>query len=321
MLAAHVLLVVWLSEALAPKPLASVPTSAFAVQVALLEPAPVPAPESPQKQTPAESTQIPPPAPEPTPQPLIQTLVVAAPVAPAPTPVAMPVPKPVLAQTSPNRYAMPEPFRMHYAVTKGNDSAKGALTWQVSAPANTPANAESKYELTYEATYFGVSVVKQTSLGNLTEAGLAPTRFGDKRRGKSEQAAHFDKDKQRVTFSNNRPEATLAMGSQDRSSVLIQLASLFAGDPTKWREGQVIEVPVASTDELETWRFEVQGEALLALPAGERSAVHLVRRARRAFDQTVELWLAPSLSYLPVRIRQSDSSGVTDAQLSSFDKL
>jgi hypothetical protein len=312
-LAVHVLLIVWISDVLAPPPLPlrATPLSAIAVQAALLEPAVA------EKSTRvAESTKPALPVTEPVPLPFIQTPVVASPV------VAAIAPAPAEAQTGLNRYALPEPFRLHYLVTKGNDSAKAVLTWRVSAHAQADSKFEySKYELTYEATYFGVSVVKQTSFGSLTEAGLVPVRYGDKRRGKSEQATHFDADKQRITFSNNRPEALLAFGSQDRSSVLIQLASLFAGDPARWRQGQVIEIPVVSTDELETWRFEVLAEEQLALPAGERSTLHLVRRARKAFDQTVEIWLAPSLSYLPVRIRQSDSSGVTDAQLSSLDKL
>ncbi len=223
-------------------------------------------------------------------------------------------------EVSPKRYTPPGSIRLHYAVTKGNDSAKATLTWRVNALANA-VNTEAAYELTYEATYFGLSVIKQTSAGLVGHDGLSPVRFGDKRRGKSEQATHFDKDKQRVTFSNNRPEAPLAKGSQDRSSVLIQLASLLAADPSKSKAGQMIDVPVASTDELEMWRFEVQGEELLALPAGEQATVRLIRRARRAFDQTLELWLAPSLGYVPVRMRQQDSSGVTDAQLSGADKL
>jgi hypothetical protein len=238
----------------------------------------------------------------------------ASAAAPEPQPTVPPdVPKAAL----PERYVPPDSIRLLYTVTKGDDSAKASLAWRV----QNNAAQQTSYELAYEATYFGISVQRQTSAGVIGERGLAPVRFGDKRRGKAEQATHFDSGSQRVTFSNNRPEAVLTAGSQDRSSVLIQLASLFAAQPSKWQAGQVIEIPVASTDELETWRFEVQGEELLALPAGQLPAVHLIRRARRAFDQTVELWLAPSLSYLPVRMRQSDTSGLVDVQLLGSEKL
>jgi hypothetical protein len=211
----------------------------------------------------------------------------------------------------------PEPVQLRYSVTKDGDSARASLIWRPSKEEKT--GYTTHYELSYEATYFGISIIKQTSSGTLAAAGLAPTRFGEKRRGRSEQATHFDSAKNAVTFSNNRPEAKLAIGSQDRASFLIQLASLFAGQPDKFKAGQVIELPVASVDELEMWAFEVQANESLALPLGETQAIKLLRRPRRAFDQTVEVWLAPTLAYLPVRIRLTDSGGVTDSQLSSKD--
>jgi hypothetical protein len=215
------------------------------------------------------------------------------------------------------RTMTPEPVQLRYSVTKDGDSARASLLWR-------PAKAEgashaAHYELSYEATYFGISIIKQTSSGIVTTAGLVPARFGEKRRGRSEQATHFDQTKNAVTFSNNRPEAKWAMGSQDRASFLIQLASLFAGQPERFKAGSVIELPVASVDELEIWAFEVQASELLPLPIGETQAIKLLRRPRRAFDQTVEVWFAEALSYLPVRIRLTDSGGVTDSQLSSKD--
>jgi Protein of unknown function (DUF3108) len=213
----------------------------------------------------------------------------------------------------------PESVLLKYNVLKDRDSAKASLTWRIGKP--TAEGAASPYELTYEASYFGVSLVKQTSAGTLGAAGLMPVRFSDKRRGKSEQAAHFDASTQRVTFSNNRPEAKLAVGWQDRASVLMQLSSLAAAQPNRFKTGDSLELPVASVDELEPWQFEVQGIERLTLPIGDMPAIRLLRRPRRAFDQTIEVWLAPSLSYLPVRIRYTDSGGVTDSLLASVDKL
>ena len=201
----------------------------------------------------------------------------------------------------------PEPVQLRYNVTKDGDSARANLTWQL---------RHGDYELGYEATYFGFSIIKQISSGKLAATGLVPVRFSEKRRGRSEQATHFDHAKNAVTFSNNRPEAKLAMGSQDRASFLIQLASLFAGQPDQLKTGQVITLPVASVDELELWAFEVQASESLALPIGETQAIKVLRRPRRAFDQTVEVWFAPAHAYLPVRIRLTDSGGVTDSQLS-----
>ena len=245
-----------------------------------------------------------------------------------PTPSAQTIAAPVAASLPAShdlpalRVRMPEPVQLRYSVTKDGDSARRAsLTWQLAKEggASQATHYELDYELHSEAISFGISSIKQTSRGRLAVAGLMPTRFGEKRRGKSEQATHFDHAKNTVTFSNNRPEARLAMGAQDKASVLIQLASLLAGQPERFQAGQVIELPVATVDELDIWAFEVQASESLALPIGQTQAIKLLRRPRRAFDQTVELWLAPALAYLPVRIRWTDSSGVTDAQLSSKD--
>lgn len=255
------------------------------------------------------------PAPEPmhTPEPMPVLAIVTTPVSPAENPSAG-------HSQHGLRASSPDSVLLKYNVQKDRDSAKASLNWRVSKPAAD--GAAPLYELTYEASYFGVSLIKQTSTGTLGAAGLMPTRFSDKRRGKSEQAAHFDSGKAlRVTFSNNRAEAMLAVGSQDRASVLIQLSSLAAANPNRFKAGDVVELPVASVDELEQWQFEVQGLERLALPIGDVPAIRLLRRPRRAFDQTVEVWLAPSLTYLPVRIRYTDSSGVTDSLLASVDKL
>lgn len=272
---------------------------------------------------PAESK----PAPEPAKaEPSPDEPVKAEPLAPAP--VALPpqeetIPAlgaqalPVSHDLQALRAMMPEPVQLRYSVTKDGDSARASLIWQPTKAEGTSQAAH--YELSYEATYFGISIIKQTSSGTLGIAGLAPTRFGEKRRGRSEQATHFEQTKGTVTFSNNRPEVKLAMGSQDRASFLIQLASLFAGQPDKFKAGQTIQLPVASVDELEVWSLEVQASESLSLPIGETQAIKVLRRPRRAFDQTVEVWFAPTLAYLPVRIRLTDSGGVTDSQLSSKD--
>ena len=55
------------------------------------------------------------------------------------------------------------------------------------------------------------------STGQITAEGLAPLRFSDKAR--SEEAAHFERDKGKVSFSSNRPDAPLLAGAQDRLSV------------------------------------------------------------------------------------------------------
>ena len=159
----------------------------------------------------------------------------------------------------------------------------------------------------------------QHSAGSIGSQGLEPARFGDRHRG--EQAAHFDRDRQRVVFSNNRPPAPLAPGAQDRLSILLQLAALVAGNPDRFPAGATVAVQTATTREADPWIFTVDGEEELQLPGGNLPAVKLTRPPRGEFDQRVEVWLAPGQAYAPVRLRLTQPNGDwTDHQWSATDR-
>jgi Protein of unknown function (DUF3108) len=172
----------------------------------------------------------------------------------------------------------------------------------------------SGYEARAEISAFLFGARVQTSSGQLTPQGLAPTRFADKWR--SEQAAHFDRERGRITFSANTPEAPLLPGAQDRLSVLVQLGALLAGDPLRYPPGMSITVQTAGARDAENWQFTVAGPETVILPGGDTATVKLNRAPRREFDQRVEVWLAPALGYLPARIRITQANGdFVDQQL------
>jgi hypothetical protein len=147
----------------------------------------------------------------------------------------------------------------------------------------------------------------QTSQGLITPQGLAPLRFSDKYR--SELAAHFDRDKGKVTFSANTPDAGLLAGAQDRLSILVQLGAMIAGLPGHYPSATTIAMQTIGPRDADTWLFSVGGHETLALPGGEQATLKLVRNPRQEFDQKVELWLAPALGYLPARIRITEANG------------
>lgn len=159
----------------------------------------------------------------------------------------------------------------------------------------------------------------QRSVGLITAQGLAPVRFSDK--SKSEEAAHFDREGGKVTFSTNKPDAPLEPGAQDRLSIVMQLSAMLAGDPSKYITGSTITIQTASTKEAEPWTFTVEGVESLDLPGGRMQAVRLARNPRREYDVKVELWLAPGSAYAPVRLRLTQPNGDwVDQQWSSTDR-
>ncbi len=175
------------------------------------------------------------------------------------------------------------------------------------------------YQARLEVSAFLLGSRVQTSQGSLGAEGLMPTRFSDKTR--SELAAHFQRDKGIISFSANSPDAPLLKGAQDRLSVVLQLGALLAGDPTRFPPGTMLSFQTVSQREAEVWQFLVEKEELLQLPIGDVSAIKLNRKPRRDFDQHIELWFAPSLGYLPVRLRITNANGdMVDQLLSETEK-
>jgi hypothetical protein len=186
--------------------------------------------------------------------------------------------------------------------------AEGTLSWQTSA---------GGYEARTDIKALFVGTRTQTSVGTIDpKLGLQPRRFGDKNR--SELAAHFDRTESPpvIRFSANTPDAPLHPQSQDRLSVLMQLAAMLGGAPKSIRPGLAMTLHTAGARDAEDWRFTVEAVEALDLPAGRMEAVHLLRMPSQPYDNRVEVWMAPALGYLPVRILWTQANGdVVDQRL------
>ena len=238
--------------------------------------------------------------------------------------VSNPTPSPVIAAPSPRKereaaagsgtgtaYKIPGSFTLRFAGTGSNGAqpvqASGSLVWRQDG---------SQYEAKLEAGALFFTAATQTSVGALGESGLAPKRFSNKTR--SEQAAHFERELGRISFSNQKPAAPLLSGAQDRLSILIQLAAQLAAAPQLYPRASTIAIQTASVNEADLWLFTVEGDEALQLPAGTMQATKLTRLPRREYDDRLDIWFAPSLGHLPVRIMLTASNGnVTDLQLRS----
>lgn len=204
--------------------------------------------------------------------------------------------------TAPPPVRLPPPTRLAFDVSgqakKFAYSARAELLWQ---------HDGSRYEARQEISAFLVGTRAQRSVGAITAQGLMPERFSD--RSRSEQAAHFDYAKGRVTFSANTPDAAVGPGAQDRLSLFIQLGALLAADPARFVPGTQITLTTVSARSADRWTFTVEGPETLDLPAGPTPALKLLRLPRKDYDQKAELWVAPGLGYLPVRIKLTQANG------------
>jgi len=96
----------------------------------------------------------------------------------------------------------------------------------------------------------------------------------------------------------------------------MQLGALLAGDPPRYPPGSVIAVQTVGPRDAEIWTFNVGEEEQLSVPAGNFAVRKLTRNPRLPFDDKVEVWLAPELGYLPVRLKLTQAGGdFADMQL------
>lgn len=222
------------------------------------------------------------------------------------TPESAPAASPLAKGSRENAFEFPASIELGFNVIDVRDGqprqGSGSLVWK--SDGNT-------YEMRLQATILFINLLTQISTGKIGTRGIEPERFSDKRFNRSEQAAHFERDKAVISFSSNRLPAALQPGAQDRTSVSMQLAALLAGAPQRYEKGSSISVQVASTNDASVWVFNVEGTEAVSVPAGTAQAIHLTRSPRSEFDPRLELWFAPELNYLPIRIKQTESNGNT----------
>ena len=222
-----------------------------------------------------------------------------------PTPDARPVVKleaDGLPPGPPTHYTVPASRRLLYDVIgkyRGlNYSANGDVAWQ---------HDGQHYKAVARISAFLVGSRSQTTEGDITPEGLAPRRFADQwRQGR---AAHFDREKNLITFSANTPDAPLLPGAQDRLSLFVQIGAMLVSNPAQLAPGATVTIQTVGPRDAEPWLITAEGEERLTLPAGEITALKFSREPRKPYDLRLELWLAPAYQYLPVRIRLTQPDG------------
>lgn len=167
----------------------------------------------------------------------------------------------------------------------------------------------SRYEVHVDVT-IGPSAAsimgrRMSSRGTITAEGLSPGRYDeDTRVAFRHRHATVRFGPEAVTLGNGR-EVPSMPGVQDAASQFVQLTYRLTTEPQLLQVGRVIDFPLALPKRLDRWYYEVAAQETLRTPVGEVPAFHLVpRRETPTRDALLaEMWFAPQLQYLPVRIR------------------
>jgi hypothetical protein len=248
--------------------------------------------------------------------------------APAPPPASAPEPAPAAPATpeQPRVAVAPEPASAPDMPVSASTTPAPTFDWppstqlsyllqgDVNGPVDGTAKVEwlrsgQRYQVRFEVTAATFFSRRSVSDGELTTRGLEPRQFQGEQRVMFKTrrwSQQFGPD--RITLSDG-PEQPTAPGVQDEASQFVQLTWLFTTQPQLLQVGRSIEVPLILNRRLDLWVYDVIEQETLRLPFGEVPTFHVKPRRVRPGALAVEMWFAPSLQYLPVRImiRQNES--------------
>jgi hypothetical protein len=169
---------------------------------------------------------------------------------------------------------------------------------------------EGKYAVSTESRVALLGkLTEDRSSGTVDSYGLAPFEYYEKRFRKEPTTATFDRDEKTIGFSEGKQSYPIKGGEQDRVSVSWQLAAIARAAKGQFKPGSTWEFFVVGPRDADPWTFRVIGREKVQAGAaiGQVDTVHVLREpppGSRA--QTVDIWLAPSLQWYPVKLRFND---------------
>ena len=143
-----------------------------------------------------------------------------------------------------------------------------------------------------------------SSDGDITADGLSPRRYEEETRMafRAPRRRHMSFVGPTVRLADGR-QVLRPSGVQDTASQFVQLTWLFTLHPERLRTGETVPLMLALPQHVDRWVYDVMGQERLVTPVGAFDAVLVrPRQPARPGDLTAEMWVAPTLQHLPVRI-------------------
>jgi len=231
----------------------------------------------------------------------------------AAAPPAASSPAPVNPPTPASTFEWPPSTRLTYRLTgnyRGPVEGQASVEWL-----RTDSRYQVVMDLSIGPAFAPLMSRRVSSSGEITAQGLRPQRYDEETQVifRAPRRLQMEMGDLTVQLANGR-QSERPPGLQDSASQFVQLTWLFTTQPDLLQAGRSIELPLALPRTVEPWIYDVLGTETLRTPAGEVSAVHVKprREPKPGGDLTPEIWVAPSLQYLPVRIliRQDDKTWI-----------
>lgn len=222
--------------------------------------------------------------------------------------------------TDPNAptFVWPKAVRVNYKM-QGN--FRGPIYGQASVEW---LRADNRYQVFVEASvgpsFAPIGSWQLSSEGEIRPEGLYPRHYENLNRllTKSSPIQTIVLDDNEITLATGNKVPRLP-GVQDPASQFIHLAYMFMMNPALLMPGNTIIMNMVWLKKAEALAYDVMADQTISTPMGELETVHV--RPRRlegdANNMSAEIWFAPSLQYLPVRIlTRANEKTYMDMQMS-----
>lgn len=256
-------------------------------------------------------------------KPLPTTLPAPAPAAP-PDPVP---PEPAATEPAPSAFAgptlpepNPEPSPLATALPQPEQwPVNSRASYEVSGNYRGPLYGDARVQWQREGTRYQVQLaidigwlasMRMTSQGRIGATQLEPEVYEEITTRKERRHVRMGPDALEFMDKTTRQRPP---GVQDAASQFVELAHRFAQSPHALGVGQTVSLWLARPGGVDEWVYDVVAEETVYTPRfGPVQAFHLKPRplSKPRGPITAEMWFAPSLQYLPVRIRISMSDDV-----------
>jgi len=242
----------------------------------------------------------------------------------APEPAAAASDSPVVAAapasgaSAPVAFEWPASTRLSYTLTgnyRGEVNGSAQVEW-----IRAGARYQVHLDLVVGPSAAPIITRRMSSDGEITAEGLAPRRY-------DQDTKAILRDRSRVTLTFEPDAVVLANGErrarvpgvQDTASQFVQLTYVFSTRPELLRIGGTVDIPLALPHKVDVCTYDVVDEEILNTAFGPLPSIHLKPRprpVRKANELSAEIWFAPQLRYLPVRIRiEQDAATYVDLMI------
>jgi hypothetical protein len=222
---------------------------------------------------------------------------------PPPAPALAAASAPALAASAPVPFEWPPSTRLSYRLTgnyRGPVEGQAQVEWLKQG-----TRYQVHLELGVGPSFAPLVSRRVVSEGDVTADGLRPRRYDEETRALLREprrvAVQLDDERVRLAGGQEQPRPP---GVQDSASQFVQLTWLFTTQPGLLEPGRSVAFPLALPRAMQVWTYDVLAREVLDTPFGPVEAVHVKprRESRPGGDLVAEVWFAPSLQYLPVRL-------------------